>query len=104
MMRDTFDFHDTDPDIVALILQRVIEMAPGFSQALATQIEARVKAEFGGKRVYVPKGTKHLTPEQRQQLFQDGLSGMPNEEIIAKHRISLRTLERQMKRGGRFGT
>lgn len=103
MMRDTFNFHDLEPDIVAVILQRVIQMAPGFSLTLAKQIEAQVKAEFGGKRVYVPKGTKHMTPEQRQQLFQDGLTSMSNEEILAKHKISYATLKRQMKRGGRFG-
>lgn len=103
MMRETIDLNDLEPDIVAIILQRVIQMAPQFSGALAKQIEAQIKAEHGGKRVYVPKGAKHLTAEQRRALYQDGLSTMSNDEIVGKHKISLSTLKREMKRGGRFG-
>ena len=103
-MRDNFEFSTAEPDIVAIILQRVIAMAPGFSAALAQQIEQDIKAEHGGKRVFVPKGAKRMTPEQRQAVFQDGLTTMANEEITDKHKISRRTLYRVMKDGGgRFG-
>ena len=43
-----------DPDIVQEVLRRVIAMSPGFSLALAQQIEQQVKAELGGRRVFVP--------------------------------------------------
>ena len=95
---------DQDPDVVAYTLQCVLAMAPGFSAALAKQIEEQVKAEFGGRRLFLPKGAKRLTPEQRQAVFEDGLSNMSNDEIIKKHKISRRTIYNVMKEGGgRFG-
>lgn len=94
---------DQDPDVVAYTLQMVIAMAPGFSAALARQIEERVKGEFGGRRLFLPKGAKRLTPEQRQAVFQDGLTAMPTGEITEKHQIHRATFYRLMKQGGRFG-
>lgn len=100
MTRDHFDLNNLEPDIVALVLQRCIEMAPGFSAALAKQIEQEVKEQHGGKRMFVPKGTKRKTPEQLQTIYQDGLTGMSNEEITEKHKIHRATLYRIMKNGG----
>lgn len=103
-MRDNFDFSAVEPDIVAYVLQKVIAMAPGFSRALAAQIEQEVKETHGGQRLFVPKGAKRMTPEQRRAVFADGLSSMENAEITEKHQISRRTLYRVMKDGGgRFG-
>lgn len=89
----------SEPDIVQTILQRVIAMAPQFSQALSDQIEQEIRAEYGGQRVRIPKRGKYLTLGQRQALFQDGLSRMTNDEIVEKHKISRRTLYREMKKG-----
>jgi hypothetical protein len=94
---------DQDPDVVAYTLQCVIAMAPGFSAALAKQIEERVKTEFGGRRLFLPKGAKRLTPEQRQEVFKDGLTSMPTDQITEKHQIHRATFYRLMKQGGRFG-
>ena len=91
---------DQDPDVVAYTLQCVLAMAPGFSAALAKQIEERVKSEFGGRRLFLPKGAKRLTPVQRQEVFKDGLTNMPDEAIIEKHQVSKTTLWRIMKSGG----
>lgn len=92
--------HTEDPDVVAYTLQCVIAMAPGFSAALAKQIEERVKGEYGGRRLFLPKGAKRLTPEQRQAVFKDGITAMPEEAITQKHHISKTTLWRIMKSGG----
>lgn len=102
MMRDTFDFSTLEPDIVEIIMLKCIAMCPGFTAAIAKQVEQEVKAEHGGKRLFVPKGNKRMTPEERGRLYQDGLSSMPTEEITAKHKISRATLYRTMKTGGRF--
>jgi Mor family transcriptional regulator len=91
---------DNDPDVVAYTLQMVISMAPTFSAALAKQIEEQVKAQFGGRRLFLPKGAKRLTPEQRQAVFKDGITNMEDAEIIKKHNISNTTLWRIMKSGG----
>ena len=86
--------------IVQEVLRQVIAMAPGFSEALARQIEASVKAEHGGRRVFVPNGAQNrLSPEQKQAAYKDGLSSMPTPEIQAKHKISRASLYRLMKRG-----
>lgn len=103
MTHEKIDGEELELDIVAYVLQRVIAMAPGFSQALARQIEQLVKDEHGGRRLYVPKGAKRMTAEQRQAVFKDGLTTMSTDEITKKHKISIRTLERTMKQGGRFG-
>jgi hypothetical protein len=89
-------------DIVIVILRRVIALSPEFDLALAGQIEAEVRAVYGGLRVRIPKRAKHMKPRERAALFRDALTPMPTEEILRKHKISLRTLERNMKRGGRF--
>ena len=93
---------EPEPDIVTIMLQRVIAVAPGFNAALASQLEHELRAKYGGLRVRIPKRGKYLTSDQRQAVFQDGLSNMTNKEITTKHKISLRTLERQMKKGGRL--
>lgn len=96
------DGPEEDADLVLLILRRVLALAPSFDPQLAAQIEAEVRATYGGQRVRIPKRGKHLSPEERQAVFEDGLSDMATDEILRKHKISRRTLERQMKRGGRF--
>lgn len=89
---------EPEPDIVSIMLQRVIAMAPGFSAALASQIERELRAEYGGLRVRIPKRGKYLTPDQRQAVFKDGLTAMPTTDITTKHKISRATLYREMKR------
>lgn len=96
MNRDTPEEPD---DLVLVFLQRVTAMAPGFSQALAEQLEQEMRQQFGGRRVFIPKRKKHLGPAQRAQLKQDVLSSMSDEEIQSKHRVSRATLYRELKRG-----
>jgi len=93
---------EEDCDIVVVILQRVIALAPTFDPETAARIEAEVRAAYGGLRVRIPKRGKHLSREERQAVFQEGLTTMPTDEILQKHKISRRTLERLLKRGGRF--
>lgn len=93
-------FPETKPDLVTLLLQQVIAMAPGFSETLARQIEADFRAAHAGKSLVVLKRGPRLTPEQREAVFKDGLTEMENVEITEKHRISRRTLYRVMKDGG----
>ena len=94
------DHQPADTDIVQTILQRVIAMAPQFSQALATQIEQEMRAQYGGQRVFVSKtGKKFLTDAQRLKAYQDGLSHRSTEDVANQHGISRATLYRLMKQG-----
>lgn len=74
--------------------------AVGLDADAARLIESQIREEYGGLRVRIPKRKKHLTPERRQQAYQDGLSNLPTEEITSKYRIDRATLYRLMKRGG----
>lgn len=89
---------DTDADIVEIILK--LAQAEGLSADAAHIIEQRVRAEHGGCRVRIPKKKKHLTSEQRQQVYQAGLTNAPTEEIVRGAGIHRSTLYRLMKRGG----
>jgi len=96
---------ETRPDLLAALFQHIIAMAPGFSQALAQQIEGEFRAKHAGEAFVILKRGPRMTPEQRQAVYADGLTGMQNDEITEKHKISRRTLYRVMKDGGgRFGS
>lgn len=89
---------DSEPDIVEVIMLAC--QAVGLDADAARLIESQIREEYGGLRVRIPKRKKHLTPERRQQAYQDGLSNLPTEEITSKYRIDRATLYRLMKRGG----
>jgi len=101
-MRDENDPENQEQDIVSAIIQRVIDVTPGFSGELAQQVELQVRAEYGGRRLFVHKRAPRMTPRQRHAAFKDGLSNMPTSEITTKHKISRATVYRLMKGGGRF--
>lgn len=90
-------FPETKPDLVAALMQQVLAMAPGFSAALARQIEADFRAKHAGEKFVVLKRGPHLTPAMRAAVYRDGLTGLTDEEIAKKHGISPRTLARIMK-------
>lgn len=89
---------DADTDIVEIIIK--LAQAEGLSEDAAHHIEQLVRTQYGGLRVRIPKRKKHLTPEQRQEIFQDGLSERTEKEITSQYRIGRATLYRIMKRGG----
>jgi azurin len=85
-------------DIVEVILRACLDA--GMAQEAALRIEGNIRIQFGGQRVRIPKKQKHLTPELRQAVFQDGLTSVPDSVITAKYKISRATLHRLMKTGG----
>lgn len=48
-------FEPNENDIIDDILRRVIAMAPGFSVALAEQVDKEARAQWGGDRPYISK-------------------------------------------------
>ncbi len=98
------DIKDTTPDLLAALFRVIIDMAPGFNDALARQIEAEFRARHAGETFTILKRGPRMTPEKRAAVYRDGLTGMENDAITDKHKISRRTLYRVMKDGGgRFG-
>jgi tagatose-1,6-bisphosphate aldolase non-catalytic subunit AgaZ/GatZ len=93
-------FPETKPDLLAALFQQIITMAPGFSAALAHQIEAEFRAKHAGENFVILKRGPRMTADQRAAVYRDGLTAMENDEIVQKHKISRRTLYRVMKDGG----
>jgi transcriptional regulator of acetoin/glycerol metabolism len=96
---DAIEGH-AEPDIVKTILQRVLARVPGCEASVA-EIEAEIRAEFGGMRVRIPKRKKHPTASERRKAFSDGLSGMSTDEVTKRNGISRATLYDYMKRFSR---
>jgi hypothetical protein len=98
------DDTDRDPDIVLVILQLVKQAAPTFPEEKVREIVQQVREQYGGRRLHIHKRSRHLTAAEREQVVQAAMAGVPDAEILTKHRISLRTLDRAVKGGGRrFG-
>lgn len=87
---------DQDPDIVEVILAACKEA--GLDPGVAYGIENRIRAEYGGLRVRIPKRKKHPTAEARDLVVADAFSSMSTEEITIKHSISRATLYRMIKK------
>lgn len=88
-----------EPDIVQVVLQRVSARAPGLSEEIVRQVDSEVRSLYGGMRVRIPKRGKFLSPEQRQAAYRDALTNMPTNDLLRKHKISLATLKRLVKKG-----
>lgn len=93
------DQPDEGCDILVLILRRVMVLAPDVDQQLLERIDAEVRAAYGGLRVRIPKRGKHMNQQERQALYTDALTDAPTPELLRKHKISLATLKRVVKRG-----
>lgn len=89
--------HEKEFDILELI-RRCVE-AEGVDAAAAQRIEQAIQNEAAGLWTRIPKKKAHLTPEQRKQVYQEGLANVPTVEITSKYRIDRATLYRLMKRG-----
>lgn len=98
MTSHSSDTDATGPDIVLEVLQRVRAVSAALTDEQANQIEADVRAEYGGMRVRIPKRKKHPTAEQRSAVYRDALTSMPDKDIQAEHGISRASLYRYVKR------
>lgn len=62
-------------DIIDDILRRVIALAPGFSAAIAAQIEAEARKQWGGDRPYIGKRSGMGTSARNAAIKRDYLAG-----------------------------
>ena len=70
------DIKDTTPDLLAALFRVIIDMAPGFNDALARQIEAEFRARHAGETFTILKRGPRMTPEKRAAVYRDGLTGL----------------------------
>ena len=107
------------PDVVETMIAVMIDLSPRLAveiqrithapmpetvvreafKNITEEAERALRHEVGGQRPdYIAK-KRHLSPEQREIVYQDGLKSEGAAETIAKHGISRRTLYRLMKQG-----
>ena len=97
---------DEDPDIVIAMIREVLDLGLGLTTEQAANIERRLKARYGDRRIRVKKKLQlsearsngvGLPDSVRAQVYRDGLTNMSNEEITRKHGVSRATIYRWMK-------
>jgi Mor family transcriptional regulator len=90
-------------DIVADILQRVVEAAAnssggGFSESLASTIEKQVRADWGGSRPYVQRDRESLRIERDDKILAAWSEGQHDIQMLAtRYGISVRQVRRIVK-------
>lgn len=90
-----------DPDIVRVLIERVTPLVPEADRAMLVQVEQTLRTEYGGLRVRIPKRKKHLSDEQRDQVFKEAMTDATDAELTARYGIHRSTLYRMVKKGGR---
>lgn len=69
------DYTPNENDIIDDILRRVIALAPSFSAAIAAQIEAEARKQWGGDRPYIGKRSGMGTSARNAAIKRDYLNG-----------------------------
>lgn len=85
---------DKDPDIVQLVLNACL--AHGFPEEKAQQIRKEICQKYGGRRIYVPKRSQHLSVDAKRQLAAD-LKRHPVKEVLLHSPVAKTTVYRIMK-------
>lgn len=88
--------HNAD-DIVQDMLALVLSLAPGFTQALADQVDAEVRQRWGGDRPYIARrrGEGHST--RNQQIKADYLRGERVSYLSRHYKLSERRVLQILK-------
>jgi hypothetical protein len=97
------DDGDREPDLVLVILRKVVEHQPDLDPGAILEIEREIRALYGGRRYFVPKRKKHPTPAERERMVRDALTDMPTPEIERRNGVSRATIYRGLKRFARSG-
>lgn len=92
------DLSQEDADILALTIAAVRRRAPEVPPEVLQEIDADLRAEFGGRRHFIPKRRKRMSMEQRRATYEAGLGTGETETIAAGAGIHRSTLYRLMKR------
>lgn len=91
---------DQEPDIVLVVLQRLRHHLPAvITVELLAQVESEIKTQYGGQRVRIPKRRKHLSPQDRANVYAQGLTAATDQQIQAETGASRATIYRIMKTG-----
>ena len=82
-------------DIVEAILRTCLEMAPGFSAAVAAAVDQRIRAEWGSENVYVPQfvgGAVARQTERNQAIKRDHQRGEHVELLARRYQLTTKRI------------
>lgn len=87
-------------DIIDDVLRRVLEMAPGFSAALAAQIARDVRHEWAGDKtriLYIARYQDDIRSSRNQAILRDYKLGERIELLGRRYQLSKRHILRVLK-------
>lgn len=70
-----WDTAGASDDIVQDILRRVMQLTPGFSAALAAQVDRQVREHWGRDRVYIARRAGEGSSTRNDQIRRDARNG-----------------------------
>lgn len=87
-------------DIVDDVLRRVLELAPGFTEALAKQVAKDVRHEWAGETsriCYIARREDELRSTRNDSIKRDYLAGEHFELLERRYRLTRRRLQQILK-------
>lgn len=75
-------------DIVADILQRVVALTPGFTAALAAQVDRDVRAMWGGDRPYIARRAGEGSSQRNAAIRRDWRAGERIGYLVRKYGLT----------------
>lgn len=90
-------FEPNENDIIDDILRRVIAMAPGFSAALAAQIDKETREQWGGDRPYISLRRGAGRSTRNELIKRDYLAGERIPLLERRYSLSPRQIWRAIK-------
>ena len=83
-----------DEDFVASVVRIVAGCAGGMDEALALQIEERIRSEYAGERPYIAREGWNNLEERNQRIRAEAMAGRSLRWISSRHSISVRQIGR----------
>lgn len=83
---------DNKQDLLARMIQHLQEIQPGFSEAVAVQLEQQMRTEFGGQKAHILKRPPVL--KQVMTLFNGRNAG----KVAGALKVHRSTVYRQLKK------
>lgn len=79
-------------DIIKRFFELLADAQPGFSEALAMEIESQLRREYAGERVYI-----HKRDVSVRDAIAERFTGNNTEHLARELRVSRRTVYRSLK-------
>lgn len=90
-------------DIVADILQRMVDRGAYLQETALREIEAEVRADWGGERIYIEKigDSGRLAMMNRDRLIRESAAaGVPEDYLSLRYNLTVARIRQIVRSGG----